>query len=121
MPSGIKAPKEVKEAVLAEYYTTGTPVAQLSAKYGYKRRTIYQWVEQSGRGRRSFVQRDPRRHVLLTLDETELILLMLCECDKIWKDGKQRAIMRNLENRLLDVSDELYELQSTGRSGRKAE
>ena len=121
MPKGIKAPKEVKEAVLAEYYTTSTSVVQLCAKYGYKRRTIYQWIEQSGRGRRAFIHRDPRRHVLLTLDETELILLMLCECDKIWKDGNQRAIMRNLENRLLDISDELYELQSTGGSGRKAE
>lgn len=113
MPSGIRIPLEEKKKALIDYYA-GKSVNEICYRYGIKRRAIYDWAKLYGHGKRSFNPRDPRRGMHINLAETELILLMICECDKIIK-GADRVTMRNLEERLLLISDELYELQDSKR------
>lgn len=111
MPKGVKAKRADIDAVLLEYYSSGRTVAEICAQHGIPRRTGYQWIERYGHGKRAVNRKCARRAVHMSLDEVELVLLMMCECDKIWKKPTDRAIMRNLEDRLLTVSDELTELQ----------
>ena len=107
MPKGVRVPKEIREAVVRDYYDGKKTTEQIALEYGVGRRRIYDWVEQSNRGAN---KRQLRRGIRLTLDETELLLIVIAKCDKLYK-GATLAMLRAIENRLLDVSDELTALE----------
>lgn len=114
MPKGIRIAPDVKRAIIAQYYSGEKTVKQICYEYGVKGRTIYDWIEVIGHGARVHNPKDPRRAVWLSSCEVELILLMMAECEKIL-NRQNLAIMRNLEDRLLNVADELTEISAADR------
>ena len=108
MPKGRKAQEDLKSAVLQEYYAGIKTTQQIAAEYGIDRRRIYDWKEKKTDRRNSC--KGSTRGAQLTLEESELVLLMIMECDSTMK-GKQRETMRTLEEKMLNISDQLTELK----------
>lgn len=109
MPKGVKAPQWLKDAVLNDYYSGEKTIWQIAAEYGIGRRRIYEWRDQDVK--RNHITRSETKGIRLNLDEAELILLMILECDPIIH-GKDRALMRGLEEKLLMISDQLTEIKT---------
>ena len=108
-------PVDVKIAVVNDYYSGSKTLNQICAEYGLSGpRRIYEYVEKYGHGIREHRPPVSRQGIYLSLDETELLLLMISEFEKI-SDKRYRGMLRNLEDRLLDISDKLYELKLANR------
>lgn len=101
---------QTRDKIISEYYN-GADVLELCGKYNCKRRTVYYWIERYGHGARTFNPKNARRKLLLTLNETELILMMILECESILKKTDLPTVMA-LENRLLNIADELTEIKN---------
>ena len=108
MPRKGRISEETKAAIVRDYYEGEKEVDQIASEYGIDRRRIYEWKDKDKA--RGHSKRSMTKGCRLTLDEAELILLMILICDETIK-GKQRYLMRKLENKMLILSDELTELK----------
>lgn len=96
-----KKPDSVRSAVLLAYFQGEQTVEQICRNYGVSRRTVYAWA--SGSHARIHSTRQSRKAIYLTLDEVELLLLLFLE------SNPSNPIAKQLEDRLLNVADELTE------------
>ena len=108
MPSGKRFDAETKRKVLEQYYSGEKTVDQICREIGIARRTVYAWIEKNGHGTRALHPKTGRGNLRITWEEAELILLMCAETERILKPN-QKAVMRSLEDRVLDIADVLSE------------
>jgi len=106
MPKGFPIAPEVKQKVLQQYYGGDLTVKQICTQYGFKARTVYDWIEVKGHGARRSCADNKRRQIRLTAEEIELLLLLMGKCAQDLS-RRELAIMAPLEVRLLDAADEL--------------
>ena len=114
MPSGKRFNSETKRKALEQYYSGEMTVDQICCEMGIARRTIYAWIEKEGHGPRALNPQNGRGILRLSWEEAELILLMCAECEKILNKEKL-AVMKPLENRVLDIADILYEVRRASK------
>lgn len=94
--------ENIKANVIAAYNGKVMTVDQIASVYGVARRTVYSWVTAN----RSNMNK-PRKALYLSKDEAEALLLTIMVSDG--QTGKYKAIVESIENRLLDIADELGE------------
>ena len=111
MPKGVRIPDAVRQACLRDYYAGLKTVDVIAAEHGVHRRRIYDWTRADKRCR-VHNERTVRRGLHVSLDETELLLLIIGEAEKIIKPD-QLGLLRSLEDRLLQIADDLWELQNS--------
>ena len=109
MPKGKQISADIKREALAAYYSGSETVNQICARYGIAKRTMYDWIEQKGHGVRVHNAKQPRKDVRLSAEEAEIILYMIEQCEPHMTTD-QRVVVLPLEERLLTVSDILYEM-----------
>lgn len=107
MPSGKKIDQKIRDAAVLAYYEGERTVDQIAVENGIARRTMYQWIEIYGRGRRVHDPKKPRRGILFSLEETELLLSMISMCDK-GLSKRDLGTLYSIEQRLLNAADDLY-------------
>lgn len=100
----------VKQRVLEAYSVKDMTVGMIAEKYGIAKRTIYKWVSDSSgtasRGRRNSIR---RKALYLSKEEAETILLMIMVSENDIGEHK-KLVANNLEERLLNIADELTEV-----------
>lgn len=94
--------ENIRSSVIRAYNEKVMTVDQIASKYGVARRTVYSWAS-SNRGRMS----KPRKALYLSKDEAEALLLTIMVADG--QTGKYKEVVESIENRLLDIADELGE------------
>lgn len=116
MPKGKHFTTSQKNDIINAYLAKNMTVNQICAKYGLGRRTVYQWIEKTDVPRRGMGKKtNCRRAVYMSRDEIELILLMMLESKSIL-NGKYTPYAKTLEEKLLNVADELEEYDIIERS-----
>ena len=109
MPKGKRFTTTQKNYIVNAYLANDMTVNQICTKYGVGRRTVYQWIEKIDAPRRGMGKKtNYRRAVYMSRNEIELILLMILESKDILK-GKYASYAKSLEEKLLNVADELEE------------
>lgn len=106
MASGKRVNLETKQKAIRLYYQGELTVAEIADRSGVKQRAVYSWIEKADPENRKRVKRDPRKAIKLNKAETELILLMILECNGIIPE-KYLNELQSIESRLLDIADEL--------------
>lgn len=107
MPKGMKIDQKTRDAAVYAYYNSGRTVDQIAIENGIARRTMYQWIEIFGHGRRVHDPKHPRRGIRLSKDEIELLLMMISKCDDSLS-MHDRGTLHSIEDRLLNAADDLY-------------
>ena len=104
MPSGVRVPESVKNDIRRDYYERCMTVDAIAAKHGVCRRRVYDYVKADRHT--SYAVHKTRKMTYLSRDDIELILLLLAECETVL-EGKQKILARVLEDRMLQLADDL--------------
>jgi transposase-like protein len=87
------------------YYDGIETVDEICYTLGVSRSTLYSWVRANRIKKRRRTIKN-RRALNLSKDETELLLLVILEADAAIPEDK-KAMLRGIENRLLNIADDL--------------
>lgn len=97
--------KYARDALVSDYYGSSLTIKQIAEKHGVCVRTVYKTVE--GKANRKGHRKADRRMIRLNKDETELLLLCILECESIFNGSDKLTLLHAIEDRLLDIADEL--------------
>ena len=104
MPKGVYLSDSVKNGIKNDYYERKMTVDEIAAKYSVGRRTIYSHIKADRYN--SYSATGGRKMTYLSRDDVELILLMIQECDHIFK-GNNKSHSKVLEERMLTMADNM--------------
>lgn len=90
--------------LVSDYLHSGLTVKQISEKHGVCIRTVYNAI--NGKTNRKNQHKPDRKAIYLSKDETEALLLCILESEKVLSQSR-RTLISGIENRLLNIADEL--------------
>ena len=100
------AKKINRQQIVDDYFNSGLTIKQIAMKNDVCIRTVCKAVE--GRANRSKIGRNSgRKAIRLNKDETELLIGTILEYDYICKDENERLLLHSIEDRLLEIADDL--------------
>lgn len=90
--------------LISDYFHSEMTVKQISKKHGVCIRTVYNAID--GKANRKNQHKPDRKAVYLSKEETETLLLCILESEKLLPQSR-RILIPGIENRLLNIADEL--------------
>ena len=93
-----------QQQLISDYFHSGLTVRQISERNGVSVRTVYNAI--SGKANRKNQRKPSRKALYLSKEETEVLLLCILESEKVISQSR-RVLISGIENRLLDIADEL--------------
>ena len=97
-------PDNVKHQVIRDYIHSFLTLDQIATKHNVSLRYVHTCTE--GKFHRNNAPQPTRKSLRLSKEETETLLLCICEADYVI-DEDRKVIAHMLEERLLTIADEL--------------